>query len=122
LEKKIHLFALAILFIACVHPVAAQQPKKFPRIGYLSPASASGSEASLEAFRQGLRESGYIDRKNIIIDHRWAEGKLDRLPELATELVNLGVDIIVTVGTPPVLAAKQITNTILLSPPMQIIS
>src|SRR5688572_33001604 len=74
----------------------AQQPKKVPRIGYLTPVSASGGSASLEAFRQGLRESGYVEGKNIIIKYRWAEGKVDRLPELATELVNLGVDIIVT--------------------------
>lgn len=107
---------LSVLFVAVLLAVAdiaeAQQPKKVPRIGYLSPASTSGSEASLEAFRQGLRESGYIDGRNIIIEYRWAEGKLDRLPELAAELVSVGVDIIVTVGTPPVLAAKQITNTI----------
>jgi putative ABC transport system substrate-binding protein len=90
----------------------AQQPKKVPRIGYLSPASPSRSTASLEAFRQGLREAGYFEGKNIIIEYRWAEGKLDRLPELSTQLVNLGVDIIVTVGTPPVIAAKHATSTI----------
>ena len=90
----------------------AQQPKKVSRIGYLSSGSSSGSVASLEAFHQGLRESGYVEGKTIIIEYRWAEGKLDRLPELATELVNLGVDIIVTTGTPPVLAAKRATSTI----------
>ena len=91
----------------------AQQTKKVPRIGYLSPLSASRSTAGLEAFRQGLRESGYVEGKNILIEYRWSEGgKLDRLPELATELVGLGVDVIVTSGTPPVLAAKQATNTI----------
>ena len=91
---------------------SAQQPKKVPRIGYLSPLSASRSTAGVEAFRQGLRESGYIEGKNILIEYRWAEGKIDRLPELATELVSLGVDVIVTAGTPPVLAAKRATNTI----------
>ena len=90
----------------------AQQTKKVPRIGYLSPLSASSSTAGLEAFRQGLRESGYVEGKNILIEYRWSEGKVDRLQELATELVNLGVDIIVTAGTPPVLAAKRATNTI----------
>ena len=103
---------LCVLLFALCFPAEAQQPKKVPRIGYLSPASTSGSTASLEAFRQGLRESGYVEGKNIIIEYRWAEGKLDRLPELSTELVNLGVDIIVTVGTPPVLAAKRATSTI----------
>jgi putative ABC transport system substrate-binding protein len=100
-----------MLFALCFQ-AEAQQPKKVPRIGYLSPASTSGSTASLEAFRQGLRESGYVEGKNIIIEYRWADGKVDRLPELATELVNLGVDIIVTVGTPPVIAAKRATSTI----------
>ena len=71
----------------------AQQTKKVPRIGYLSPLSASSSTAGLEAFRQGLRESGYVEGKNILIEYRWSEGKVDRLQELATELVNLGVDI-----------------------------
>jgi putative ABC transport system substrate-binding protein len=100
-------FTLLLLTVA-----EAQQPKKVPRIGYLSPVSAAGSAASLEAFRQGLREAGYLEGKNITIEYRWAEGKLDRLPELATELVNLAVDIIVTSGTPPVLAAKRVTSTI----------
>jgi putative tryptophan/tyrosine transport system substrate-binding protein len=91
----------------------AQQTKKVARIGYLSPLSASRSTAGVEAFRQGLRESGYVEGKNILIEYRWSEGgNLDRLPELATELVGLGVDVIVTSGTPPVLAAKQATNTI----------
>ena len=103
---------LCALLFALSYSAGAQQPKKVPRIGYLTPVSASGGSASLEAFRQGLRESGYVEGKNIIIEYRWAEGKVDRLPELATELVNLGVDIIVTAGTPPVLAAKRATSTI----------
>ncbi len=109
--KRLASLVLAVLLFP-FGSVDAQQPKKVSRIGYLSSGSTSGSVASLEAFHQGLRESGYVERKNIIIEYRWAEGKLDRLPELATELVNLGVDIIVTVGTPPVLAAKRATNTI----------
>jgi putative ABC transport system substrate-binding protein len=97
---------------ACESVAQVQRAKKVSRIGYLSPVSTSGSTASLEAFRQGLREFGYIEGKNIIIEYRWAEGKVGRLPELASDLVNIGVDIIVAVGTPPVLAAKQATNTI----------
>jgi len=110
--KWLALSATVLVLVAAVAMAQAQQPKKIPRIGYLSPLSTSGSLANLEAFRQGLRDSGYVEGKNIIIEYRWAEGKVDRLPELATELVNLGVDIIVTVGTPPVLAAKRATSTI----------
>ena len=104
--------ALCLLLLAVSLPVRAQQPIKLPRIGYLSPVSSSGSGASLEAFHQGLRESGYVEGKNILIEYRWADGKIDRLPQLATDLVNLGVDVIVTAGTPPVLAARQATSTI----------
>jgi putative tryptophan/tyrosine transport system substrate-binding protein len=111
MNKKL-VWLLAILFLAAGMFAQAQQPRKIPRLGFLSAVSASGSETSLEAFRQGLREFGYIEGKTIIIDYRWGEGKLDRIPELATELVNLRVDIIVTVGMPSVLAAKQATNTI----------
>jgi len=103
---------IAVVLLALGVTAEAQQPRKAPRIGFLSTASASGIAANLEAFRQGLRESGYTEGKNIRIEYRWAEGKLDRPPELAAELVRLGVDIIVTGGTPPVLAAKQATNTI----------
>ena len=103
---------VAVVLLAGAVIAEAQQPRKAPRIGFLSTTSASSIAAYLEAFRQGLRESGYIEGKNIIIEYRWGEGRLDRLPELAAELVSLGVDIIVTAGTPPVLAAKQATNTI----------
>jgi putative ABC transport system substrate-binding protein len=111
-SKWLGIVALAVACAMCGAVVHAQQSKKVARIGYLSSASISGSAASLEAFHEGLRESGYVKGKNIIIEYRWAEGKVDRLPELATELVNVGVDIIVTAGTPPVLAAKRATNTI----------
>ena len=103
---------VAVILLAIAFIADAQQPKKVPRIGFLASGSASGSTANLEIFRQGLREFGYIEGKNISIEDRWAEGKLDRLPELAAELVSLNVDIIVTGGTPPVLAAKKATNTI----------
>jgi putative ABC transport system substrate-binding protein len=112
MKRKITVLTFSALLVALSVRIEAQQPKKVSRIGFLSPVSASGSTANLETFRQGLREFGYIEGKNIIIEYRWAEGKLDRLPELAAELVSLGVDIIVTGGTPPVLAAKKATNTI----------
>src|SRR6266568_7711733 len=87
----------AMLFALCVS-VQAQQPTKVARIGYLAAASLSANEARTEAFRQGLREFGYVEGKNIFIEWRYAEGNLDRLPALAAELVRLKVDVIVTGG------------------------
>ena len=84
----------------------AQQPTKVPRVGFLTPASG------YEPFRQGLRELGYLEGKHLIIEYRFAEGKLDRLPALAAELVRLKVDIVVAVGGPAVHAAKKATETI----------
>jgi putative tryptophan/tyrosine transport system substrate-binding protein len=90
----------------------AQQPAKVARIGFLSTASLSSLSPRLEAFRRGLRELGYVDGKNIVIEYRSAEGDINRLPELATELVRLEVDCIVTAGENPTHAAKQATSTI----------
>ena len=73
----------------------AQQPKKIPRIGYLAPSDAASESARAEAIRLALRERGYIEGQNIAIEYRYAEGKRDRYPELAAELVRLKVDIIV---------------------------
>src|SRR5215831_15120353 len=91
---------------------AAQQSKKVPRIGYLSATSPSVNPTRIEAFRQGLRDLGYVEGKTIVIEWRYAEGKLDRLPALAAELVRLKVDIIVTTGRIPTRAAKEATSTI----------
>ena len=93
-------------------PVKAQQPKKVPRIGFLLATSASVQESRLEAFRQGLRDLGYIEGHNITIEYRWAEGKLDRLPDLAAELACLKVDVIVTGGPTATRPAKEATSTI----------
>jgi putative tryptophan/tyrosine transport system substrate-binding protein len=90
----------------------AQQPAKIPRIGYLTGATPDGQSARIEPFRQGLRELGYVEGKNIFIEHRYAEGKLDRLPALAAELVRLKVDVIVTGRQAITRAAKNATNTI----------
>ena len=90
----------------------AQQPTKMPRIGYLSINSPSTNSARTEAFRQGLRQLGYVEGKNIVIEWRYAEGKPDRLPALAAELVRLKVDVIVTGGPVPTRAAKETTSTI----------
>ena len=87
------LFALCSLRFAVA--AEAQQPKKVPRIGFLVSSPASAISARIEAFRQGLRELGYVEGKNIVIEWRYAEGKSDRLPELAAELVRLKVDVIV---------------------------
>jgi len=91
-------FVIYALIMLC--PSAeAQQPKKIPRIGYLGAVSPSANAVRIEAFRQGMRELGYVEGKNIVIEWRFAEGKLDRLPALAAELVRLKVDVIITGGT-----------------------
>ena len=91
----------------------AQQPKKVPRIGYLSSADPATESARAEAIRLALRELGYIEGQNIAIEYRYAEGKRDRVPELAAELVRLKVDIIVVAGGDPwIRAAKNATKTI----------
>ena len=92
----------------------AQPAAKVPRIGFLSPSSSSDPRipVRLGAFREGLRELGYVEGQNILIESRWAEGRYDRLPGLAAELVNLRVDIIVTWSLPAIQAAKEATATI----------
>ena len=102
------LFAGALLAVAAT--VEAQQPKKAPRIGWLGAARTSAPR--MEAFRQGLHELGYAEGKNIFIEYRYAEGKLDQLPALAADLVRLNVDVIVA-GSPQVTrSAKQATSII----------
>jgi putative tryptophan/tyrosine transport system substrate-binding protein len=90
----------------------AQQPTKVPRIGYLAANFPSTNLARIEAFRQGLRDLGYVEGKSIVIEWRYAEGKPDRLPALAAELVRIKVDVIVSAGPPPTRSAKQATVTI----------
>jgi putative ABC transport system substrate-binding protein len=104
---------LAFGLLATPFAVEAQQVGKVYRIGYLGLTTVSGTYArSVDALRQGLRDLGYIDGKNLVIEYRWAEGKYDRLPVLASELVRMKVNLIVTHGTPGSLAAKQATTTI----------
>jgi putative tryptophan/tyrosine transport system substrate-binding protein len=103
------LLALCFMLLAPCFSVQAQ-PGKVPRIGFLT-AAASTTER-IEAFRQGLRELGYVEGKNIVIEYRTAEGKLENLPALAAELVRLKVDVIITRGPPPTRSAKEATNTI----------
>jgi putative ABC transport system substrate-binding protein len=96
----------------CGAVATAQQTGKVSRIGFLDPSTASGSPVLLEAFRQELRQLGWVEGKNITIEHRFAEQKSERLPELAADLVRLKVDLIVVVATPSALAAKSATTTI----------
>lgn len=90
----------------------AQQPTKIPRIGYLGATSPAATAARLDGFKRGLRELGYVEGKTIFIDYRWAEGKLDRIPALAAELVRLNVDVIVAAGPADTKGAKDATSTI----------
>jgi len=109
------MFRLTVIIatlLGCVGIAEAQQPAKVPRIGYLTGATPDGQSARIEAFRQGLRELGYVEGKNIVIEYRYAELKPDRLPALAAELVRLKVDVIVTGGGGNTRAAKEATNTI----------
>src|SRR5437867_32543 len=112
MTKSILFWLLATVLLTTASPAEAQQPKKVPRIGFLGPTSLSTIPARIDAFRQGLRDLGYVEGKNIVIEWRFAEGKLDRLSELAAELVRLKVDIIVTSSAAPTHAAKEATTTI----------
>jgi len=104
------LFILATLILAPVYPAHAQKQATIPRMGVLQ--LGAPPNANLDVFIQGLRELGHIEGKNILIEYRFAEGKEDHLPELATELVRLKVDAIFTAGTPAIFALKQATKTI----------
>src|ERR1044071_2365323 len=103
---------LCALLFAVSGVAEAQQFVKLPRIGFLSGNSFSDNKVRIEAFRQGLRELGYVEGKNILIEWRSAEGKFDRLPALATELVSLKVDVIVSYGPTPTRVAKKATATV----------
>jgi putative ABC transport system substrate-binding protein len=109
MSKKVLSLALGAMLLAPSFPVDAQPAKKVPLVSYLSPASA-GQNA--EAFRRGLRELDYAEGKNIVLEWRFAEGKLDRLPDFAAELVRMKVDVIVVAGGNAAFAAKKATSTI----------
>jgi putative ABC transport system substrate-binding protein len=112
MNKKITRLALCAMLLAVSFPAEAQQPTKIPRIGFLSASSLSSLSARVEAFRQGLRELGYVEGNNIVVEWRFAEGKFDRLPALVAELVRLKTDIIVSAGPSATRAAKEAMNTI----------
>jgi putative ABC transport system substrate-binding protein len=110
--RKVFARLLVTILLSSAAHVEAQQPAKVPRIGFLSSLSPSSISARTQSFREGLRELGYVEGKNIVIDWRYAEGNADRLKELAAELVRLKVDVIVTGGPAVNRPAKEATATI----------
>jgi len=112
MTKQILGFVLSAMLFALGGSAQAQQPAKIPRIGFLVAVSPSATAARTEAYRQGLRELGYLEGKNIVIESRYAEGKLDRLPALAAELVRLKVEIIVSAAPTVTRPVKEATKTI----------
>src|SRR5215472_15223242 len=110
MNRKLFGLLLTAILLALTHQAEAQQPTKIPRIGYLS--SGDRKSPNPEAFRQGLRELGYVEEQNIVIEYQWADGHSDRLPALAAELVRRKVDIIFAQGVFAASAAKKATRTI----------
>jgi putative tryptophan/tyrosine transport system substrate-binding protein len=112
MNRRTAIRRLATFFLTTASLAEAQQTGKIFRIGFVDGSTASGMAVLVDAFRQELSKLGWIEGKNIAIEYRFAEGKFDRLPELAAGLVRLKVDLIVVSGTPPALAAKSATTTI----------
>src|SRR5215475_8423844 len=112
MRAKILVCALPALIVTTIHFAAAQQAGKVPRIGILFGASPAANAGRGEAFRQALRELGYIEGKNIVIEDRYADFRLDRLPALSAELLRLNMDVIVTAGPAVTRPVKEATNTI----------
>lgn len=110
--KLVGIFAIALTFALGGAVAIAQQPEKMPRIGYVDAGSRATTGHRAQAFLQGLRELGYIERENVVIEYRWAEGKLDRLPGFVAELVHAKVDVLVSSATPAIRSAKGQTATI----------
>jgi len=112
IDRRVFMGALTGGLLAAPHAVGAQPGKKAPHVGLLYPLSRPQVTAVVDALEAGFRDLGYVPGKNIDLDYRWAEGKAERLPVLAAELVSLKVDLIVTVATQATLAAKSSTTTI----------
>src|SRR5262249_13259646 len=112
MKAKLLIYALPALILTTIHLAEAQQPSKVPKIGFLVSPSRLFFSNRIESFQQGLHSLGYVEGKNIVTEYRYAEGKLDRLPELAKELVGVKVDVIVTTSAQGVLAAKNASETI----------
>ena len=107
MNKRIVCFVLGAMLLALSFPADAQQPTNIPRIGYLSGSSLSTAAARVAAFQHGLREIGYVEGKNIVIEWRSGEGKLDRNLAHAAELVRLKVEVIVAAGATEIRAAER---------------
>jgi putative ABC transport system substrate-binding protein len=114
MERRTFLALVSVGLLAAPLAAEAQQARKVPRIGFLSPSSLSDPRTALfvEAFQQGLRELGWVEGQNIAIEYRWAEERTERLPDLASNLASLKVDVIVAATSPAIQAAKQATGTI----------
>ena len=106
------LWLLAALLLARVQLAEAQQTEKIRRIGYISGSDAKASLAQVEGFQEGLRNLGYKEGKNILIQYRYAEGKVDRIPSIVAELIKLQLDVLVSTNAAAISAAKQATKTI----------
>src|SRR5262245_60469152 len=104
--------ALGVLFLAVWFPVQAQQPAKVWKIGVLVSTTRALNASREDNLWQGLRQFGYVEGKNVVMEYRYADGQLDRLPQLATELVGLKVDLIIVSGTRAEVAAKQASSPI----------
>jgi putative tryptophan/tyrosine transport system substrate-binding protein len=112
MRKKIIRFALCAMLFALSLPAEAQQRTKIPRIGFLGNSTAALEANLIGPFREGLRDFGYVEGKNIVIEWRWAEGKYERFPALIAEIIASKVDLIVTAGTPATIALKKATTTL----------
>src|SRR5262245_9236649 len=112
MKRKITVLTLCAMLFALRVSAEAQQPKKVPRIGYVSGSSPVTSDPRFDALRQGLRDLGYIEGKNILIEYRYAEGRQDPIPNLVAELVQLELDVLVSPSLTAIRAAKQATKTI----------
>src|SRR5437667_6917360 len=107
MTKSIFFWLLATVLLTTVSPAEAQQPKKVPRIGYVGSTASEQTTTNTQAFRERLHELGYIEGQNITIEYQYFEGRVERLPELAAELVRLKYDVIVTTRTEAAEAAKK---------------
>jgi ABC-type uncharacterized transport system substrate-binding protein len=103
---------IVMTYVLCAYAPVEAQPAKIVRVGFLGPTSAASNASRMDALRAGLRDLGYVEGHNLVIEARWADGAFERLPALAAELVRLNVDVILTAGTPGIRAAKQATTTI----------